>query len=102
DLPALNRPFLPADYHADAAPHAVSGIVFVQADCEAGQGISEARWVASLAHQAPVQGIVAFAPLDQGDAARATLDELRGIPLVKGVRRLIQSEALGFARQPRF
>jgi L-fuconolactonase len=40
--------------------------------------------------------------LEQGNEARRILDELAQMPLVKGVRRLIQSEAPGFATQPAF
>jgi len=59
--------------------------------------------VASLAKDDNrIQGIVAFAPLDQGEGARAYLDQLKTIPLVKSVRRLIQAEPPGFSIQPAF
>jgi L-fuconolactonase len=101
-LPALNRPFLPADL--PTLPEAeLVGLVFVQADCDPAQGLDEARWVSELAQADPrIQGIVAFAPLESPDAARPVLEALRALPLVKGIRRLIQSEAAGFAAQPNF
>jgi L-fuconolactonase len=59
--------------------------------------------VAALAQDdGRIRGIVAFAPLDQGEGARAYLDQLKAIPLVKGVRRLIQTEPMGFSLQARF
>lgn len=97
---ALNRPFMPADLAADAEAIALVGVVFVQADCLPDQGLEEARWVASLAH-AP-DAIVAFAPLEQGDRVRSHLDQLAAMSRVRGVRRLLQDEALGFATQPDF
>jgi L-fuconolactonase len=86
-----------------AAGFSLAGIVFVEADCVGEDGLKEAEWVANLAQGEPrIQGIVAFAPLEQGERARSYLEALARIPLVKGVRRLIQSEALGFSTQPDF
>lgn len=98
----LNRPFLPADFHAAADGLDVEGIVFVQADCLAEQGLDEVAWVTSLAAEVPIRGIVAFAPMEQGEQARDAVEALSDYPLVKGVRRLIQDEGPGFARQPAF
>lgn len=103
-LPTLNQPVLPT-----AIPHGGDGweveqIVFVQADCLPEQGLAEAQWVAELAQTDPrIKGIVAFAPLELGPSRVAPyLDALKQIPLVKGVRRLIQDEPLGFCTQPAF
>ncbi len=99
----LNRPFEPNDLQQVAAGVDLAGVVFVQADCAPDQGLAEARWVASLdAPVTPIKGIVAFAPLEEGGAVRAMLDVLAQIPRVKGIRRLIQSEASGFALQTTF
>ena len=96
----LNQPFLPADLAADAEGIELAGIVFVQADGLPEQGLEEARWVASL-ENAP-DAIVAFAPLERGNAVRSHLEQLATLPKVKGVRRLLQDENLGFATQPDF
>jgi L-fuconolactonase len=81
----------------------IEKIVFVQADARAEEGLPEAEWVESLARLDPrVQGIVAFAPLEEGGAVRDYLERLIQFPHVKGVRRLIQSEGPGFAVQPDF
>lgn len=99
----LNRPFLPPDYTAAIGEINVEKIVFVQADAAPDDGLDEAEWVASLAEaDKRIQGIVAFAPLEKGDGAEAYLQELASHEIVKGVRRLIQSEPLGFATQPDF
>jgi L-fuconolactonase len=103
DLPTLNRPFLPNHVPQSGSDWKLSAMVFVQADCAAEQGVSEVDWVASLAaHDGRIQAIVAFAPLEMGEGARPALEELSRRPLVKGVRRLIQSEPLGFSVQPGF
>ncbi|MBZ0284443.1 MAG: amidohydrolase family protein [Anaerolineae bacterium] len=100
--PVLKRPFLPADFRAASAGLNIESVVFVQADCLPEQGVEEVKWVTQIAPDVPVSGIVAFAPLEHGDAARPTLQALTAYPLVKGVRRLIQSEAAGFSIQPDF
>ena len=103
EVPAINRPFLPADYAQQVGKHTVSQKIFVQAGSLADQAIAEAVWVSELAQTDPtIQAIVAFAPLELGDGATAVLDQLQQFPLVKGIRRLIQSEPLGFCTQPNF
>ncbi len=102
DEAGLNRPFLPSDFRAASSGMDVNGLIFVQADCREAEGLEEVKWVSALAAEVPIQGIVAFAPLEQGDRVRHTLDALKAYPLVKGVRRLIQSEGAGFATQSTF
>lgn len=102
-LDKLNRAYMPTDLAHEGAAWSMTGLVFVQADCIPKHGIEEANWVTSLAEEdARIKGIVAFAPLEKGDVARAELEQLKANPLVKGIRRLIQSEPLGFSLQPRF
>ena len=80
----------------------VDGLVFIQADCRDDQGFDEASWVHELAEQgAPVLAVVAHAPLETADAAQR-LDQLTTLPLVRGIRRLLQDEKPGFALDPRF
>lgn len=107
DSPALNRAFLPADFQKACGDVRVEKIVFVQADCQPSQAVDELAWVAGLAEtNPPIAGAVAFAPLEKGDAAREDLDRLARHPrhaLLRGIRRLIQSEAEpGFCLRPGF
>lgn len=103
DLPSLNRAFLPAHLAETAAAVNLQKIVFVQADCLPEDGLAEAAWVSQLAQTEPrIQGIVAFAPLENGAASAAYLEKLKAFSLVKGVRRLIQAEGQGFASRPEF
>jgi L-fuconolactonase len=102
ELPALNRAFTPAELAKAADDVPLQKIVFVQADCAAADAMNEVKWVTQLAASEPrIQGIVAFAALDQANA-RDVLTMLRHNPLVKGVRRLIQSEADDFAARADF
>ena len=101
--PAINRPFLPADLLEQAQEVDLQGIVFVQAGANDADGFAEAKWVTALAAAEPrIMGIVAFAPLEQGEAVRPHLDALAKLPLVKGIRRLIQTEGVDFCIQPDF
>ncbi|MEZ4634617.1 MAG: amidohydrolase family protein [Caldilineaceae bacterium] len=102
-VPAINRAFLPTDLDEASAGLGLEQIVFVQADCAPEQMIEEAAWVTQLANDEPrISGIVAGASLERGEAVRPQLEGLSQYPLVKGIRRLIQGEGLGFATQPDF
>jgi L-fuconolactonase len=96
----LAKDHLPAQLRAAGAD--VDGLVFIQADCRDDQGFDEASWVHDLAEQGvPVLAVVAHAPLETDTAARR-LDELTSLPLVRGIRRLLQDEKPGFAVAPEF
>jgi L-fuconolactonase len=102
--PAIHQPFLPEDLARAAAGVDLQGIVFVEADLHPDHRLAEASWVSELAEREPrIQAIVASAPLELGPAAvRPHLEALARNPLVRGIRRLIQSEAPGFCTQPDF
>jgi L-fuconolactonase len=102
DAPALNRQFLPADYRTAAGQQQVDGIVFIE--CDSQQPQAEADWVTSLAADEPrIQGIVAQAAIENGAAVKDELAQLANNYLVKGIRRLIQSEPdPEFCIQPQF
>lgn len=100
----LDRPYYPADLFEQAEPDIeVERIIFVQADVKPEAALDEARWVTSLSQVNPqIKAIVAWAPLETPDEALRYLDQYKSMPLVKGIRRLIQSEPVGFARQSEF
>ncbi len=64
----------------------------------------ETAWVSSLAKADPrIAGIVSWAPLEKGEAVRPELEELVQInPLVRGIRRILQSEDVEFCLRPDF
>lgn len=98
--PAISRPTFPADLDAARGELAyeLAGIVFVEADCLPAHALREAEWVTSLAAEdSRIRGIVAHARLQRGEAVREELAALQKLPLVKSIRRLIQSEPLGFS-----
>ena len=104
DLPSINRPFLLKDYDSACGMLKVDAMVFVQCEVDPAQSMDEARWVTELAEQDPrIRAIVAQVPLEKGEGSRAALEVLKKNPIVKGVRRLIQSETeSGFCLRPDF
>jgi L-fuconolactonase len=103
DNPSINRRFSPKDLADGSAGLPLEKIVFVQADCAPEDSTREVEWVTELARDEPrIQGIVAFAPLENGRSVQGWLESLARNPLVKGVRRLIQSERPGFCVQNNF
>ncbi len=103
-IPVLQGPHLIAEYDAACGPIAVAGLVFVEVAVDPGQHLAEAAFVAELAAAEPrLQGMVAALPLEHGRAVEADLAALADHGLLKGVRRLIQSEPdPGFCLQPGF
>jgi L-fuconolactonase len=102
--PLLNRPYTVEDYRTAIQPYAVEAMVFLQCECEPAQALAEAQWVAREAMLEPrIAGIVAWAPLEKGDGAEADLEALARVPLMRGVRRIIQFEPdLDFCLRPDF
>jgi L-fuconolactonase len=93
-VPLLNRNHSIEDYRRACGPVQVAKMVFVQCECDPALSQAEADWVAEVARTEPrIRGIVAQAPLEKGDAVNDALAKLAAVPLVRGVRRLIQSEA---------
>ena len=103
EVPALNRPYLLKDYIAACGALEIESIVFVQCDTHPDDGLKETAWVTTLAAVDPrIQGIVAWAPLEEGARVAPFVEKLAENRLVKGIRRLIQSESVDFCVQPNF
>jgi L-fuconolactonase len=90
-----------------ATPERLSGeravarrAVFVQADCRPEEGLAEALWASQLDESDGLAAVVAFAELERGTAVEGDLEALVEIPLVAGVRRLLQHEADDFVLSP--
>lgn len=104
EVPTLNRPYLLKDYIAAYGALEIESIVFVQCDTHPDDGLKETAWVTDLATRVDprIQGIVAWAPLEEGARVAPFVEKLAENRLVKGIRRLIQSESVDFCVQPNF
>ena len=86
DYAALRRPYLPADYFADAAPHRIVKTVYVETEWNPVDPIGEMRYVQTLRRGTGFPSVaVAQAWLDRDDLA-ATLEALAGFDFVRGIR----------------
>ncbi|MFV0377616.1 MAG: amidohydrolase family protein [Mangrovibacterium sp.] len=93
DVPLLNQPHLLNDYAEATKDLSVEKMVFVQCECEFSHCEKEAAWITEQAKtDARIQGIVPWAPLERGMAAKAVLDRYSENQLIKGIRRIIQFE----------
>ncbi|GCF09475.1 amidohydrolase family protein [Dictyobacter arantiisoli] len=95
DTELLNRRYGLQEYQQYTQGVSVEGMVYVEVDVDPHYALAEAKWAAEqAAKDSRLLGIVAHAPLEFGERVRAYLDTLVQIsPLIKGVRRLLQSEA---------
>ncbi|EKD54299.1 MAG: hypothetical protein ACD_60C00099G0007 [uncultured bacterium] len=102
-LPELNQSFLLSELMDATHSLHIESFVFVQAECDVNQSLAEVAWVTRLAKRdARIHGIVAQAPLEQGELIKTQLAELKKNKLVKGIRRVLQSEADDFCLQQNF
>jgi predicted TIM-barrel fold metal-dependent hydrolase len=86
DYAALRRPYLPADYLADAAPHRVEKTVYVETEWDPRDPLGEMQYVEQLRRETGFPSVaVAQAWLDRDDAA-AIIDALARFEFVRGVR----------------
>ena len=103
-LPALQRSFLLTDYDQACGTTEVEKMVFVQYECDPLQYKDEIAFVSMEAQKdRRLGGMVAWAPMEKGDAVRPELEELAQNTLIKGVRRIIQfEEDIEFCLRPDF
>jgi L-fuconolactonase len=92
-LPQLDSLHTLTEMQAATSTCDVNAFVFVQAECLPAEALAEVAWVTKQAEKdARIAGIVARAEVEKGLLVFSELEALKKNPLVKGVRRLIQSE----------
>ena len=86
DYSALRRPYLPADYFADAGRHQVAKTVYVETEWNPRDPVGEMLYVEQLRRETGFPTVaVAQARLDRDDI-EATLQELAKFEFVRGIR----------------
>jgi L-fuconolactonase len=85
--PKINRNFNFQDYKKASKNSNIRKIVFMESGADAGLGHKEATLVSQLAlSETNIKGIVAKADLTLGPATEQVLEQLRELPLVRGIR----------------
>jgi L-fuconolactonase len=104
DVPELNRAYLLSEYNEACGSVEVEAMAFLQCEADFTQALDEAKWVNRLAIEEPrIKTIIPWAPLEKGEDCRPFLDELKQMPLIKGIRRIIEFEEYPeFCLQPGF
>ncbi len=86
DYRAIRRPYLPADYFADARPHPVVKTVYVETEWDPRDPVGEMRYVETLRRDTGFPTVaVAQARLDREDAA-GVLEREATFPFVRSIR----------------
>jgi L-fuconolactonase len=92
--PSLKRDWTPDDLVRSAKPYEAEGFVFVEVDVGMPQYLDEADWVDSLSQRdRRVLGAVVCLPLERGEAIEPEIERVARLPVVRGVRRLIQNQS---------
>jgi L-fuconolactonase len=93
EFPSINQSLLPKNLSIESKPYDISKIVFVECGGEKTGQFTETQLITKLAEQdSRIKAIIAHAPLENGLKVEATLTEFKKNPLIRGIRRLIQSE----------
>ncbi len=91
--PKLGRDWTIADLMAAARPYEIESFVFAEVDVDYPQHVEEAKWVQSLADgDTRLKGCVASLPMEQGLAIEPDMARLAKLPVMRGIRRLIQNQ----------
>ena len=98
DYAALRRPYLPADYLADARGYQVAKTVYVETEWDPRDPLGETAWVERLRRESGLPTVmVAQAWLDRDDAA-SVLEGQAGFAFVRGIRHKLRHGQMRDAR----
>jgi len=102
--PALKRDWTVDDLVRSAKPYEVEGLVFVEVDVDMPQYLDEAEWIDGLSRRdRRILGAVVCLPLERGKAIEPELARVAKLGVVRGVRRLMQTQPdPEFALKPAF
>lgn len=103
-VPKINRRYDLGDLDRCRGGVEIDKIVFAEVAVGPGLHVKEAAWVQKLADADPrLCGMVAHAPCEKGKAVAEDLDVLAGFSVLRGIRRLMQTEPdPAFALEPGF
>jgi L-fuconolactonase len=84
---------MPDDLANRAKPYTIESFVFVEVDVDMPEYLDEADWVQSIANKDKrLKGCVAALPLERGPEIEPEIARIAKLPVMRGVRRLIQNQ----------
>jgi L-fuconolactonase len=103
-VPAIARTHTLADLDAERGPVEIDRIVFAEVAVAPGRHLEEAAWVQSVADaDLRLAGMVAHLPMEKGAAVEADIEALKAFGILRGIRRLIETERdYSFCLEPGF
>lgn len=89
EVPAINRSFSIGDYQDQTVGLNLEKMVFVQCECLPHQNMDEIKFVEQQAlKDSRIKGMIAYAPMEKGEAIIPLLELFKKNPLIKGIRRM--------------
>jgi predicted TIM-barrel fold metal-dependent hydrolase/DNA-binding IclR family transcriptional regulator len=98
-VPPLNRDFMLEDYLAQARAAGITDVVYMEVDVDESQMEAEVEFASGLGES--LKGIVA-ACRPESDGFAAYIERIAANPRVKGVRRVLHTQADALSQQKRF
>lgn len=90
---ALGRNFLLPDFNEASAGMPISKMVFIECARLPEQYLQEVAWVEKQAHKDPrISGMVAYFPLEKGNAVKKAFEELKERKIVRGIRKSLMAD----------
>lgn len=103
EAPTLHKSVDLATFQNHAQSIDIDSFLFMEIVCDFDNRSDEAQWATELAREDPrLKGIIACALMENGSEVTVELEAYKQNPLIKGVRRLLQTEAIDFCVQPSF
>lgn len=103
EAPALYKSFDLQRFHEASSAVDLEAFLFMEVCVDTPYRAREAGWVTELAAEdSRLQGMIVSAAIESGTAVESELEAYAANPLVKGVRRLLQSEADDFGARSGF
>jgi predicted TIM-barrel fold metal-dependent hydrolase len=101
-IPTLHRSFVLPQYLAAAKDCGIEKAVFMECDVDLPHHLDEVRWVEELAAEQPIIAGMVAGGRPEFEDFDLHLEHLQASPLVRGVRRVLHTEADETALQPLF
>lgn len=92
-VPDIRKSFFIEDYQQQTSTYHIEKMIFVQCECRPDQYLKEIEFITEQASKDNrIQGIISYAPLEQGLKIKSVLESFANNILIKGVRRMYDDD----------